>query len=88
MVTQYRTTYLPEAAFLVAVGVPLAICEKSDARTVEFLFDDESGKVEELARNYYCNVPCPALKFYRALTELRHEINKVLGTLRNKGGAR
>jgi hypothetical protein len=88
MVTEYRTTYLPKAAFLVALGVPLIVCERTDPRTAEFVFNDASGKVEQLSRQYYNGASCPALKYYRALTQLRGEINKALGTLRSKGANR
>ena len=88
MVTQYRTTYLPEAAFLVALGIALVSCEKRDHRTVEFVFNDAEGRIERLAQEYYKNNPRPALNYYRAITQLRGEITNTLGTSRSNGGAR
>jgi hypothetical protein len=84
----YRTRLLPQAAFLAAQGATFLRCEPSSGRFSDLLFADPDGTVEQLAESYFHDAPCSALRFYRAITEIRIAIQKANGTLWDKGDRR
>jgi len=86
MLDFYRTRQLPQAAFLLSSGATFVRCEQtSNTRYVDLVFSDPDGTIERLAETYFQGAPCSALKFYRALTELRRAISETNGTLYDKG---
>jgi hypothetical protein len=85
MLDSYRTRQLPQAAFLLASGATFERCEQTtNTKFVDLVFHDPDGSVERLAETYFQGAPCSALKFYRALTELRRAISETNGTLYDK----
>jgi hypothetical protein len=85
MLEEFRTSQLQVAAFLVASGAQLFRVEKVGPRAVEFIFQDKDGSTAALAVRFFEHAKCEAFAFMRALTGLRYQIDKCLGTLRDKG---
>jgi len=78
----YRTRQLPQAAFLAASGSKFLRVETTGSKYCDLVFEDKDGSVERLADTYFKGASCPALKFYRALTELRIVITHATGVSR------
>jgi len=82
MFNTYRTRQLPQAAFLAASGAKFLRVENTGYKYRDLVFEDNDGSVERLADAYFKGASCPALKFYRALTELRIAITHATGVSR------
>ncbi len=76
--TDFRSDQLQVCAFLVASGATLKSCEQNGRNHCEFLFHDPDGEIEQLASRYYKGETCQAIRFYRALLELKSTINRTL----------
>ena len=86
MLDIFRTRQLHQAAFLVASGAKFLRCDRDpNGSVVDIVFCDPDGSVEQLAENYFRDGQCSALKFSRALTELRKAIAEANGTRFDKG---
>jgi hypothetical protein len=75
---------LPAAAYAVAKGARLLRCELSQPGRVDFIFEDPQSNLIATARDFFTGANVSARDYYRALQDVRHAVNNVLG----KGGAR
>ena len=82
MLDTYRTRQLPQAAFLLASGAKFLRVENTTCKYSDLVFEDKDGSVERLAGAFFQDAACPALRFYRALTELRIAIKQATGVSR------
>jgi hypothetical protein len=82
MLDTYRTRQLPQAAFLLASGVRFLRVENTQCKYCDLVFEDRDASVERLADTYFQGAACSALRFYRALTELRIAIKEATGVRR------
>jgi hypothetical protein len=86
MLDIFRTRQLHQAAFLMASGAKFLRCDPNPSgNVVDLIFADPTGTIARLAEEYFRDGKCSALKFSKALTELRVAIAEANGTRFDKG---
>ena len=83
---QFRTDFLPFAAFLLSKGsLKFTGCEHHpQTGRAFFIFNDPQGEGEQLKLAFECGAECSAMSFYESIRRLR-KVMDASATIESKG---